>query len=687
VFHDNNRDINYSQVSMRALLDWYLQWHPPIVHDLHESLPFLFTFSGQAPHNPNLDPILYGELPVFANFEMAQLTKYGMPGVWTHAFVDMWSPGYLAFMASNHNGMVRMYETFGNGGATTMTRRLERADADAPTGSSNHTSREWYRPSPPYKEVEWSMRNNTNYMQTAVLSGLQFASAFPQMILENFYLKSRHSIEAGVAEPPHAYIVPAGQADRTKVARLVNLLRTQAIEVGRTAGELKLTDGVHPAGSFVIKRNQPYGRLAKTLLEKQTFPDPALRSYDDTAWTMGLMLHTEVKPTVDRTVLDADVELLKADVRPVGVSSGERHGTTLMIPNHGSPNLITLRHRLLDVPLRALESSWKHGRIDYPAGTLVVASPSERAAYDRVVATASALGLDSTGLPATPPTTMHEVDLPRMAVYSTWGSTQEVGWVRHALDQFEVSYDLIYKERVRKGRLRDSYDVILIPSQGRTGRGLVYDIERRGKPLPYTRTPEFPSHGMYGESEDIRGGMGLEGVLELQTFLEAGGTIVTLGAASYFPAEFGLSRTVGATRPSAQFYAPGPIVQAEIARTDHPLFYGYAGKSVPVRYANGPLLQVPEAERDEAVLMRFSGGDESVLSGLMKGASEIRHRPAIVETTLGRGRLIMFATNPCYRWQNHGEFAMLFNAILHWNDRPAAADRKTPTVSAARTGG
>ena len=109
------------------MLDWYLKWHPPIMHDLHESVPFLYTFSGQAPQNPTLDPILYGELPWFANFEMAQLTKYGMPGVWTHAFVDMWSPGYLAFMSSNHNGMIRMYETFGNGGATTMKRRRRAA--------------------------------------------------------------------------------------------------------------------------------------------------------------------------------------------------------------------------------------------------------------------------------------------------------------------------------------------------------------------------------------------------------------------------------------------------------------------------------------------------------------------------------------------------------------------------------
>ena len=124
IFHDDNRDINYSQIEMRALLDWYLQWHPPIMHDLHQAQTLLYTFSGQAPQNPNLDPILYGELPMMANFEMAQMAKYGMPGVWTHGYVDMWSPGYLAFMSSNHNGMIRMYEIQGTSGANTTKLRL-----------------------------------------------------------------------------------------------------------------------------------------------------------------------------------------------------------------------------------------------------------------------------------------------------------------------------------------------------------------------------------------------------------------------------------------------------------------------------------------------------------------------------------------------------------------------------------
>ena len=109
---------------------------PPIWHDLHEAQTLLYTFSGQPPQNANLDPILYTELPFFANYEVNKLTGYGMPGVWHFGFVDMWSPGYLGFAAANHNGMLRMYEIFNQGGANTKKARL----------SGAQTTRQWYRP-------------------------------------------------------------------------------------------------------------------------------------------------------------------------------------------------------------------------------------------------------------------------------------------------------------------------------------------------------------------------------------------------------------------------------------------------------------------------------------------------------------------------------------------------------------
>ncbi len=636
IFHDNNRDMNYSQVTMRNWLRAYLDWHPPIVHDLHESVPFLYTFSGQAPQNTNLDPILYAELPWFANYEMTKLIGYGMPGVWTHAFVDMWSVGYLGFMASNHNGMLRMYETYGNGGANTMKRKVQ-GEGDRFAAAE----RQWYRPLPAYKEVEWSLRNNTNYMQTGVLSALELAAAHPRVILENFYKKSLHAVEDGAKGAPYGFVIPAGQKDPTRVAWVVNTLRMQGIEVGA----LREAWNGYGAGSFVVKRNQPYGRLAKSLLEKQVFPDANLRTYDDTGWTMGLTALIDVKEIADKALLDVTVTAVdRAEVK----GRVEGTGALLAVLHNGEHGLITLRYRLKDVKFEAVEKAFTAGGLTVPAGSFVVADSA------RLRREVEGLGLRAVALEAMPEVKRHVVEVPRMAMFTTWGNTQPVGWVRHALDTYGVGYDLIYKERVKKGALRADYDVLLIPSQYGSGKALVYDIEPAKIPLAY--------QGMYGQTEDITGGMGLAGALEIEKFVREGGVVITLGGSSFFPAEFGLTREVEARRTSPAFYAPGPIVEAEVLQPAHPVFYGYDKKRLPVRYAAGPVFSVPDVQKSKWTVMKFTGTE---LSGLLKGAGEIRDKAAILDVPVGRGRVLMFGTNPCYRWQNHGEFPMLFNAILH----------------------
>ena len=136
-------------------------------------------------------------------------------------------------------------------------------------------------------------------MQTAVLSALQLTSMIPNLVIENFHRKTQNSIEAGKTDAPFGYVIPP-QRDMTRVATLVNLLRVQRIEVGQASGEIKLSDGTFPAVSYVIKRDQPYGRLAKNLLKRQVYPDPNLRTYDDSGWTMGLASHVDVKEMKDK---------------------------------------------------------------------------------------------------------------------------------------------------------------------------------------------------------------------------------------------------------------------------------------------------------------------------------------------------------------------------------------------------
>jgi hypothetical protein len=355
--------------------------------------------------------------------------------------------------------------------------------------------------------------------------------------------------------------------------------------------------------------------------------------------------------------------------------------------------MITLRYRLKDLKVQAAEKEFKQGDVTLPAGTFIVSGD-----VAKVRSAVEPLGLTAIALAAAPSVPMHDLDLPRLAVYSLWsgGATQDVGWVRYAFDRFEVPYDLIYKERVKKGDLKGSYDVIVMPNQGGSGKRIVFDIENRGQPIEYKKSAQFKNLGIYGESDDITGGMGLEGVAEFEKFVKAGGLLVTLGNASYFPADFGLAPRVDATRTSAQFYSPGAIIDAEILQPEHPIFYGYDKRVIPVRYASGPLLSVQTGANPfeppppgppptpQGVLMRYPGGDDHVLSGLMRGANEIRNRPAIVDQASGKGRVIMFAGNPNYRWQNFGEFNMLFNTLLNFNDIKTEAPKPAGTDAPAR---
>jgi hypothetical protein len=498
-------------------------------------------------------------------------------------------------------------------------------------------------------------------------------------VLENFYVKTRNSIEAGRSAPPHGYVIPV-QRDMTKAAELVRILRVQGIEVGTANGAIKIGEETYPAGSYVIKAGQPYWRLAKNLLERQDFPDPNLRTYDDSGWTMGLAFNVDVQEIRDRAILDVATTLVKAVTLRgrnhtdwLGTCDGVTRNVVL---HYGSNNTIGFRYKLRDLPMQITEKSFTTNGHEIPAGSFVV-EPQTRPGgpvpglyqeYAEINRVANELGLTTALICGVPTVPMHDADAPRVAIYSQWSGTQELGWYRHAFDQFGIPFDLIYKERIAKGNLKADYDVIVMAAQN-INRAAVM-AKPAGRPLPYLKSTKYTFMGMYGESTDTTGGFGEAGVRAFEAFLEAGGTLITAHNASRFPIEFGLARSIAMEQPTG-VNAQKPLVYAEIVRTDHPVFYGYEDAIIPVKFGQGQSVFRHGVADDNKMLIRFQGGDESVLSGLMVGADGIRNRAFgadIPRAFNGRGRVIMFSSNPIYRWQNHGEFNMIFNAILNWND-------------------
>src|SRR5947207_13056557 len=119
VAHDNNRDAMGATLKLTEnVLNVHNHWHPQALHDLHESVAYLYDNTiGDGPFNAWIDPILADEWQMIGWQNVSEMTKFGMPGVFAHGTFDTWSPGYLMFIAALHNGISRLYETFGNGGA------------------------------------------------------------------------------------------------------------------------------------------------------------------------------------------------------------------------------------------------------------------------------------------------------------------------------------------------------------------------------------------------------------------------------------------------------------------------------------------------------------------------------------------------------------------------------------------
>src|SRR5438477_9937691 len=270
VAHDNNRDaMGLSLKLTRNILNTYRYWKPQVLHDLHESRPYHYDNTiGDGPYNAWVDPILTDEWQLTGWKNVSEMTKFGMPGVFTHGTFDTWSPGYLMFIAATHNGISRLYETFGNGGADTLVRTL----------SPDEYNRTWYKQNPPLPRAKWSQRNNNNYEETALLISLDYFNKNSKLFLKNFYLKAKRSIEKPKNEGPAAYVLPGDDPRPGNQAELLRTLQAQGVEISRATAPFTVPmkkkpvarPGARPAGAASPSPSASPAKADDT--EARTFP-------------------------------------------------------------------------------------------------------------------------------------------------------------------------------------------------------------------------------------------------------------------------------------------------------------------------------------------------------------------------------------------------------------------------------
>ena len=689
VFHDNNRDTHQQALELtRAVSRMFFDFHPTVIHDLHESIPLLQTWNGTGPFNNNLDPILINEFFEMAFAEIGALTSMGMPGVWTWGFGEGWGHHYLDSFAVNHNSMGRGYETFGNATAETVERVL-RPNEERYVGRPV-TSREWYRPMPPDRKFRWSLRDNTNYMESGCLAILDYASKNAKEMLRDFYRKGYNSWQKGVKGSPFAFAIPEDQGDRRRVAQMVNLLLAHGIEVSRAAAPFKVEEGEFAAGTYVVRLDQPYRNYSVDLLMPQEFPaDTPYEPYDDVSWSLPVHYGVEAKRIDDAKVKDVTVTPVQAGFEPLGRMSGS--GPVFLVKDTGQEALLALRNRLAAFRVEIAEKPFKSGSVDYPPGSWIIAE--QKGLADALKRAAAELAVDFESASFVPDVPRHESKLPRLAVWHTWADTESVGWVRYVLDREKIPYSYIRDDDIRTGRLRERFDIILFGHNYLDLKDQIQGIDRKYGPMAYTKTKDYPSHGVPDASEDITGGIGWAGMANIEKYLDAGGLLITLGTGSALALDGGLVRDV--YRKSGAFFTPGSELKVKFVRPDHPLAYGYAEVTsvfrtwmpvydIAVSGRRGVVLQWGTKARTED---RDEPGPEAgklkdakeqakkdevkmLVSGAVKGEDDLEGRPAILDLPAGRGRVLAYNFNPIHRDLNRSDYRFLWNAVLNWNALP-----------------
>jgi uncharacterized membrane protein YgcG len=583
VAHDNNRDgLGLALALSRNQMKTFLEYHPVVLHDLHESVPFLYTSTGTGPYNAWLDPLVIDEWHVLAYHEIEEMTKRGVPGVWTHGFYDGWAPNYMFYVANGHNSIGRFYETFGGQGADTSVRNV-----------GPQSQRDWFRPNPPLPWVNWSIRNNINMQQSAILFAMNYVANQKDRFLNNFYIKGKRSVGKAANEGPYAWVIPGDTPRPVEAADMVNLLRSMGVEVQTATKEFAVKDQKFPAASYIVRMDQPYSRMADMLLDTQYYNASDPRPYDDTGWTLGALRNVKTVRVTEKSVLDVGMVLLTSDAKIRGKIAGSGSTAGFVINHNADNTLATLRYKLKDVKMNAAEDPFKIGDQQFNAGSFIIKTDGNPAdVRQRLDAAVTELGLTALAVDKLPEVKSHEIAVPRIAIVHTWTNTQNEGWFRIEFDRLQIPFSYISDHVIRDTpNLREKYDVILFPPVGGSAQSLVNGTPKRGDPIPWKQSELTPNLGFSpDQTDDMRGGMELRGVLNLQRFIEDGGLFITIANIAQIPIDYGITTGVS-IQDARQLNARGSVFSATFADRKSPIAYGY-GDSLPVYFSQSPLLNV-----------------------------------------------------------------------------------------------
>ena len=627
--HDNNRDwFMLTQVETRLVTRMlYKEWFPEIVYDVHQqgvNGVRLFVPPFQDPVNPNIDPALVAAMNLVGTQMASALYDAGMTGIAHQQTYDLWWHGGFRSTPTRHNMVGILTEAASSRLGSPVT---------VPFDSVRQPQRGVNYPAP-WPGGTWHLGDIVRYELITSEALVRLAARDRLQVIDRFVALGRRAVDAGLAGNPFAYVLPSppDQRDAESWTTLANVLAAGGVEVWRAAEPFSVGGRSYAAGALVVPMAQPYRAHAKDLLEPQVYTPVADRPpYDIAGWTLPFTMG--VRADVVNEPFNANLVKVDSVVPTPGRIEGS--GEIFVLSNRSNAES------------RAVAQLLAAGQSVTIAGdSLLVRGPRARAILSEQ---AARHGFTVTAVRTAPAggqgTTRQR--LPRIALYQSWTANIDEGWTRWLFEQYGIGYTTVHDNDLKRGGLRQRFDVIVMPNQ--EAPAILRGIDSTRIPLQYA------------------GGIEEMGANAISEFVRGGGTLVCLDGSSNF-AITRLNLPVvnvlagEASGPKVlQFYAPGSIfgvVLGGVEGPKSPITLGVPD-SLKIYFENSAAFTVVAPARALATYPT-----EPLRSGYARFQERLQGKAALVEAPVGSGRVILFGFRPQFRGQTHGTFKLLFNAVL-----------------------
>jgi len=662
VGHDNNRDwfMNNMPETRAATTILYNEWYPQIVHNHHQTSPAwarIFLPPFRSPVNPKIHPGVTTGVNLVGTAMANYFAMKKMPGVISGAMFSMWWNGGMRTAPYYHNQIGILTEV----AHRTPTPRFYDPDSIPKSlrGTPTNATEIFYPY--PWKGGESHFRDAVEYMMTASMGILDLAADRRESLLYNMYDMGKDAVEKKEEGTVFAYVIPKNQWDGGEARNLVNILLQGGVEMHQATKKFKVGDKEYPAGSIIAYGGQAFRPFLEDLMEKQSYPNqyqypggPPMPPYDLAGWTLPMQMGIDVIRTTES--FKAKTQELKNLSAEEGKIVGTHNYGYLLSNKENNSYLAFNTLQQSGAEISRLSASAQFDKDVYGPGSFLIKSSA--GVDEKVVQIAKNLGLNFQGLDEDPEVSNKSVKKIKVGIYKSWMANMDEGWTRWMLLEHNFDLDTLHDVDIREKDL-SGYSALIIPSQ------------RPSRILNGHREGSMPAH--------LTGGLALEGTLKLKQYVEQGGTLITLDAASDYAIEqFGLPvQNITANTNSRQFFIPGSLVRAKVD-VENSLAYGMQSEIAASFSQSRAFKVIIKSQKGEGglektaappipkvkTIVRYAEKD-ILMSGWAMGQDKyLKNKGAMMDVTLGDGHVILFGFKPQFRGQPRASYKLLFNAIL-----------------------